>query len=289
MSGAVAQLGYLRLGVRDPRAWADLLGGCVGAAVAGMRVRLDEHATRIQLVEDPADDVLACGWEAPDEVALARIGQALAAAGHAVTEGTAQARAERGVEHLLHATDPAGLPVDLYAGPAVAPAAATPLVPGGFVAGDEGLGHAVIASRDLDASLAFYRQGLGLRTSDHIRAQLGDVGVHVAFLHANPRHHSLAFSADIPLSRRLHHFMLEYASLDDLGRAWYRCMDAGVPIVRSLGSHPNDRMLSFYVRTPSGFELELGWGGVRVDDAGWRVRTYAELSTWGHRVAAAGG
>ena len=39
----------------------------------------------------------------------------------------------------------------------------------------------------------------------------------------------------------------------------------------SLGRHTNDLMTSFYVRTPSGFEIEYGTGGIVVDDDTWTV------------------
>jgi 3,4-dihydroxy-9,10-secoandrosta-1,3,5(10)-triene-9,17-dione 4,5-dioxygenase len=35
----------------------------------------------------------------------------------------------------------------------------------------------------------------------------------------------------------------------------------------TLGTHTDDRMTSFYLRTPSGFEIEYGCGGRFVDDA----------------------
>ena len=56
-------------------------------------------------------------------------------------------------------------------------------------------------------------------------------------------------------------------------------------IVPLMKQHPNDQMLSFYARTPSGFAVEVGWGGRKVDDATWQVRTYDRTSTWGHRSA----
>jgi hypothetical protein len=77
--------------------------------------------------------------------------------------------------------------------------------------------------------------------------------------------------------------MVELGSLDDVGRAYDRCLDTGVPIVQTLGRHPNDRMFSFYARTPSGFAVEVGWGGLTVADPSWRVAVYGELSEWGHR------
>jgi hypothetical protein len=52
--------------------------------------------------------------------------------------------------------------------------------------------------------------------------------------------------------------------------------------MQTLGRHPNDRMFSFYARTPSGFQFELGWGGRQVDDATWTPTTYDHISEWGH-------
>ena len=51
----------------------------------------------------------------------------------------------------------------------------------------------------------------------------------------------------------------------------------------SLGRHTNDMMTSFYVRTPSGFEIEYGTGGLLVDEENWKVETYDATSFWGHR------
>jgi hypothetical protein len=82
--------------------------------------------------------------------------------------------------------------------------------------------------------------------------------------------------------KRIHHFMLEVASMDDVGLAFDRALRARVPIVMTLGRHPNDRMFSFYGKTPSGFEFECGWGARQVDDATWQPTTYDHISEWGH-------
>ncbi|MCC7410148.1 MAG: VOC family protein [Gammaproteobacteria bacterium] len=288
----VTQLGYLGFTVADRSAWIRLLTELAGVAAAASAedtasFRLDGYAQRLLLLDGVADDLLCCGWEVPDCESLAAMAAALAACGHVVVEGTAAQCRQRRVEAFLATRDPAGVPVEIYTSAQMDPQPChLPQVAGGFVAGSAGLGHVVLRCDDLDASAAFYTDLLGLQPSDHIRARLGPYDVHALFLHANRRHHSVAFAAGIPLARCLHHFMLEYATLDDLGRAWYRCLDAGVPIARSIGMHPNDRMLSFYVTTPSGFELELGWGGRTVDAPSWSVRTYAELSSWGHRPPA---
>jgi hypothetical protein len=45
-------------------------------------------------------------------------------------------------------------------------------------------------------------------------------------------------------------------------------------------------MTSFYVRTPSGFEIEYGTGGLMVDDDSWQVATHDSQSIWGHKPPA---
>jgi len=60
-------------------------------------------------------------------------------------------------------------------------------------------------------------------------------------------------------------------------------MDARQPFEMTLGMHPNDHMFSFYVRTPSGMNVEYGWGGLVIDEATWQVQHLDKLSSWGHR------
>jgi extradiol dioxygenase len=81
----------------------------------------------------------------------------------------------------------------------------------------------------------------------------------------------------------MHHLMLEVNSLDDVGTALDRCIEKKLPLAMALGHHTNDRMTSFYVRSPSGFEIEYGWGGLLVNDDDWVVRSYDSGSVWGHK------
>jgi 3,4-dihydroxy-9,10-secoandrosta-1,3,5(10)-triene-9,17-dione 4,5-dioxygenase len=97
----------------------------------------------------------------------------------------------------------------------------------------------------------------------------------------NPRHHSLAlFEADIPGG--LVHLMIEVNKFDDLGRCIDRCKKAGTPISINMGRHSNDLMVSTYIKSPSGFDIEYGWDAVQPD---WftYVPTKSEIfSLWGH-------
>jgi 3,4-dihydroxy-9,10-secoandrosta-1,3,5(10)-triene-9,17-dione 4,5-dioxygenase len=105
------------------------------------------------------------------------------------------------------------------------------------------------------------------------------------FLGCNPRHHSLAL-APFPAESGAVHLMIEVASLDDVGRALDRCQRRGAPVSATLGRHANDLMVSFYVRTPGGFDIEYGTDGQLVDDATWVSRETTAISLWGHRFAA---
>ena len=50
-----------------------------------------------------------------------------------------------------------------------------------------------------------------------------------------------------------------------------------------FGRHPNDFMTSFYMRTPSQFLIEHGWGGRDVN-SGWQpVELKSVGSFWGHQ------
>ena len=289
----IARLGYLGFEVSGLAAWqafaTDVLGLEAGAptAAGALPLRMDELERRILLHEGPGDDLAYAGWEVRDEPSLRALAGRLEAAGVAVREGSAADAAERGVATLLRCADPNGNAVELFVGPrvATAPFRSSRLL-SGFVTGDQGLGHLVLVTKSLRETDRFYRDLLGLRLSDRIQTRLGGVlPVEIVFLHANPRHHSLAF-AEAPLPKRMHHFMLEVGSLDDVGRAYDRCLDAGVPIAQTLGRHPNDRMVSFYARTPSGFDVEFGWGARTIDDATWQARVYGEISEWGHRPPA---
>jgi extradiol dioxygenase len=151
----------------------------------------------------------------------------------------------------------------------------------GFHTGAQGLGHFILVVDDLDKSLDFYMKALGFRVSDFIT--LGASGPRLGFLHCNPRHHTLAL-LPIPNSpKRLNHIMLELKSVDDVVSTYDLCQQRQVPIVMSMGRHTNDRMMSFYMATPSGFMIEYGWGGRAVDDRTWQVQYHTAGSVWGHR------
>ncbi|MGO9604655.1 MAG: biphenyl-2,3-diol 1,2-dioxygenase [Candidatus Binataceae bacterium] len=292
MSG-IRSLGYVGLGVKDLTAWERFATQVLGLQSAGdrgdgvLRLRMDEYAYRFALHRDDADDLAYAGWEVADAAGLRDTAERLRAAGVAVETGSAEHTAARGVAELIRFSDPNGIACEAFYGPSVEfeKPFHSPRAISGFKTGEQGAGHIVVAVKDLQQSLRFYCDVLGFRVSDFIEMKFGPARVTMGFLHCNPRHHTLAL-VPAPAPRRLHHFMLQTRSIDDVGATMYLVQDSGIEITSSLGRHTNDHMLSFYMRTPSGFEIEYGWGGREIDDDTWRVQKHHAPSIWGHRRSA---
>lgn len=285
-------LGYFGLRTQRMDQWRtfaeDVLGLTVATTPDGLRLRADDRAWRIALHEAGTEEFAYVGWEVPGPAELAAAAEELEAAGVAVKHADEELLRQRDVLGLIHIEDPNGVRVEIFHG---ARTAVTPFVsPTGarFVTGDQGLGHVVFNVDDFEATYRFYTELLGFRPSDFC-----DLGrKRIAFLHTNPRHHSLAFAGLVIDPERkpkkdiepgeLFHFMLEVDDVDTVGYAYDRAQDAGVPIALTLGRHSNDKMLSFYAITPSGFEVEYGHGAITVSDP-WTATRVDGTSLWGHR------
>jgi len=288
---AVSQLGYLGFEVSDLDAWEGFAGSILGLGVVdrhddGFALRLDSHAQRVLVERGEADDLSLIGWQLNDGDAFEAMVQRLLEAGVEVAVASDDLARKRRVGRLASLHDPSGIPTELYCEPEVAEASfCSDLVPGGFVAENHGVGHVVIRADSVANSEAFYCDLLGLRLSDRIQCETYGIAVDLRFYHANGRHHSLAFGAPAP-DKRIHHFMLQMQQVDQVGLAYDRVLRARLPVAQTLGRHPNDRMLSFYAHTPSGFQFEVGWGAIEVDDGSWETATYDRISDWGHHPPA---
>lgn len=283
----ISALSYI--GFRSPHAadWATFGPEVLGAELAepgahgSVRLRVDDAEARIEVGPGDREELAHLGWDVGDADGLAAARRRLDAAGVAVFDDPAAA-AERHVDALAAFADPFGFRHELTYGLANG----GPFVPGrpitGFVTGDGGLGHVVLVVPDLEVGRSFYCDVLGFKVSDTI-----DAGAPITFLHCNSRHHTLAIAGGRGFVG-LHHLMLEVGSLDDVGAALDIAVERELPLAMGLGRHTNDLMTSFYVRTPSGFEIEYGTGGRLVDDATWIVGAYDAQSLWGHRPPAGG-
>ena len=294
----ISSLGYLCVASNHLAAWEAFATEILGMSAAreessgALVLRMDERELRLRIEPGPDDDLVAVGWQFETAGALDAYIEGLAARGIPTVPGDAAMTASRRVEQLHVCTDPDGIRHEFFYGPAhAARTFRSPVLRGDFVTGALGVGHYVSAAKDYAKTLAFHRDGLGLKVSDHIRAPLmtphGEIPFDATFFHtATGRHHSFATAA-LPFPKRIHHIMVEVSDFNDVGLAYDRCLAAGVPIMMGLGHHPNDGMFSFYAITPSGFAIEFGHGGCVVDDQTWQVRTYSQLSDWGHASPAA--
>lgn len=282
----VTQLGYLGFEVSDLSAWEKFGTEVLGLGLAErkdkeLRFRLDSYKQRFIVTEGPADNLSVAGWQVDDEAALGAVAERLRGAGVDVTEGTPDECESRSVAGLIKLVDCAGNPTEVFHG---AEKASEPfnseVVRSGFIAEEQGLGHVVLTANSQAESTEFYSNLLGFKLSDHIRCTFHGFPVDLAFFHINPRHHSVAFGAQ--QKKRLHHFMVEAKSMDEVGLAFDRALKSGLRIMQTLGRHPNDRMFSFYAQTPSKFQFEFGWGGRQVDDSTWETTEYNCISEWGH-------
>ena len=252
-----------------------------------IRFRLDDNDCRFLLHRGPAEDVTALGWQVDDHDTFDEILARVTGHGVPVTDGTPEQAALRGVERLVRIPGPNGLAQELFTR---AHTSATPLnmvTRGGFITGDAGMGHVAVTSKKPQQMRGYYRTVLDARLTDVIDETMSGMKLKIRFLRVNERHHSVAIAAVRhlpmnPIRTRVQHLNIQVADLDDMTAAYQRVKQLGFDMALSVGQHTNDRELSFYAVTPSGFEWEVGWNPIVVDEATWEPTTYQGISIWGH-------
>jgi 2,3-dihydroxybiphenyl 1,2-dioxygenase len=289
----IRTLGYVGVETAVLEPWrefaAQMIGLEIGATLPDgtLVLRMDGYQGRIFVHPGQAEDIVYAGWEVRDAEALAALHEQLAAAGLAVEKGSAEAAKRRGVMELISFADAEGLAQEAYFGASVcndrpfcSPSGSV------FMTGEQGVGHIVLAAKDYAAQTKFYNKTLGFRLSDFCDVPLPfpPFGGHITFMRCNPRHHSLAVG-NFGMGKRMGHLMLELASLDQVGQIYARAKKAGAHILMDLGRHTNDQMFSFYVMTPSGWPIEVGWGAIAVDEETWHVTHHSAPSSWGHEIS----
>ena len=281
----VRSLGYAIVSATDLDAWKEFAVDLLGLQIAEqtndrLLLRMDEKAYRLDIRLSDQDEIVTLGWEVtgPDE--LHELSTALEDAGYPVKQESADVVRERLVSGLAAVTDPDGRRLELYYG--LKNDRNRFVSPNGvdFVTGAGGLGHAFQIVDDNDAYTALYLDILGFRISDYIDFGPGAYGT---FAHVNQRHHSFAWAAVPDAPKGVAHLMFETADIDFVGRAWDKVQDGAAPVASTFGKHSNDEMLSFYAVSPSGFQVEYGYGGKLVDDATWTPSRYDVPSVWGHK------
>lgn len=252
-----------------------------------MRFRLDDNQCRFLVQRGPAEDTTALGWELDDHATFETIEARIRSHGVPLTEGTDEDAALRGVERFVRFPGPNGLAQEMYvnAHKAVDPLQLT--AAGGFVTGVDGMGHVAIATAKPHQMRGYYSTVFDARLSDYIDETISGLKFKIRFLRVNERHHTVAIASVNrlpinPIRTRIQHCNVQVADLDDMTLAYQRIKQLGFEIALTIGQHTNDKELSFYAVTPSGFEWEVGWNPIVVDESTWEPTTYQGISIWGH-------
>jgi 2,3-dihydroxyethylbenzene 1,2-dioxygenase len=284
---AVTELGYVVFGVSDLAAWRDFATRLIGLEAFEeprephrLYLRTDYWHHRIVLEEDGADDLGAAGLRVAGPEELAALRGRLTQANIAFEDGGGAFAAERRVLDLIRLRDPAGNALEIFHGPLLEPHKpfhAGRRMHGRFVTGDQaGVGHMILRHAGLDAAYRFYKL-LGMRGNLEYRIPTPDGGLFdLLFMHCNQRDHTVAFGP--PCSKSINHLMLEVDNIDDVFLAHELVQASDYEIMISLGKHANDHMFSFYVASPSGFLIEVGYGG----RAATHQSEYYMRDTYGH-------
>ncbi|AXK88460.1 VOC family protein [Nocardia farcinica] len=284
-------LGYVRVYATDMERWRELgfevLGFAPGFGVEedALHFRMDERPARITVEHGEVDRVTAVGWEVRDAPALRRLAATLEAAGVEYTEMSQELADRRKVEAGICAKDPGGTPLEFFYGPVLEHSPVLTKWGQRFVTGEQGLGHVVMPTTNFDESFAFYTETLGFlaRGAFRMPSPPDAPPQRIRFLGVNQRHHSLAIMPSLEgRDPGLIHVMVEVDELDAVGRAYDQVMARDFPVSSTLGRHTNDKMISFYVRVPGGWDIEYGTGGKLVDETYYTAEEITADSYWGH-------
>ena len=284
-------LGYITIQTQDMDRWRHFALRVLGFAEGSgpdpeaLYLRMDERAARIVVVPGETDQVVTVGWEVRDGAALRDAVRAVEEAGIGVKQLSADEADVRRVEEVVIFTDPVGTAVEVFHGPVLDHSPVVTPYGARFVTGAQGLGHVVLPVTDLNGAFTFYTEVLGFRPRGAFRIpappEFGPM--RVRFLGINERHHSLALCpAPHGGAPGLVHVMVEVDGLDAVGQALDRVLKDGYSVSSTLGRHTNDKMVSFYVRAPGGWDVEFGTDGVRVDETYYTAEEITADSYWGH-------
>lgn len=254
-----------------------------------LRFRMDDHACRFLIQRGPEEDVVGAGWQVDDHETFDKILNRVADRGVPAVEGTAQECALRGVERLWRFPGPKGIATEIFTAP-VTTQAPLRMRNTAFVTGAAGMGHLAITTKQPEQLRAYYNTVFDARITDFIDENISGMKLKIRFLRVNERHHSIAIAnvrglAIDPIRTSIQHMNIQVATLEDMVQSYERVKQLGFGMAWSVGQHTNDRELSYYSVTPSGFELEVGWNPIVITpelESTWDPTTYQGISIWGH-------
>lgn len=287
-----AQMGYVLIHSNRLGEWKRFLHRGLGFHLQSedaevLAFRMDAHQRRVIVQRGGAEDVVAVGVQLRDQETLEAVLARMNERGMEVTQGDAPAAAIRGVPSFWRLVGPKRMDIELFVDAATED---EPLhmLSSGFITGAGGFGHVAITSRLPEKMKRFWMELFDARVSDTIEERIAGQTLDIAFLRLNERHHSVAIAAVRglrvdPIRTKVQHISFLVASLEDVGQAFRRLKQLGFGMAHEIGQHPNDKEVSFYAVSPSGFEVELGCDALVVDEVSWKTSQYHGISLWGHK------
>ena len=293
---AIKSLGYIGISSQQTGAWREFACGVMGLEDVSARCnaqqdeayfKMDDHPYRLFVSPGDTESLQVCGWETNSAEGLQEVADALSQAGVDFTWGDSALIARRRVQNVLCFQDPSGNDHEAFWG-VVSDFRKFNSAAGvqHFVTGEQGMGHVVLPAPNFDETVAFLSDVLGFGLSDLMKLRFtpdpDEPVTRLWFMHCNQRHHSLGLF-EMPMPAGCVHMMLEVDDVDEVGRCNDRRIAADVKLTGTLGRHANDHMVSFYMRSPSGFDIEIGAEGRIVDDwSAYQVFESTVPSFWGH-------
>lgn len=282
----ISQMGYMRIGVKSLDWWRNF-AGLVGYQILEKEneiwLRTDnEREFRIILHQSEYVGVDCIGWETDGLAEFKQLKAHLEAKYIKITDATKEEIQSRLVENMFIVHTPDGLRNEIIWG--ACSALRKPFKSQFntiFESGPCGNGHVTVNVSDAKATIDFCVEGLGFRVSD---AAWMEGHSRVYFLRCNQRHHTFAFAQMDGRPIGTAHIMSDIKTIDGLGYIRDRLLDAGIEFSRDLGSHPLDGVVSFYIKTPEGFEFELASGTRFINEETWESDKFNRRDLpWGHR------
>lgn len=286
------KIGYLVAESNKFDEWIDFAQKCLGLCLAerteqSLSFRLDEFQKRLIITKGSQEDITHLGIQLADESVLNEVLSRFYARGIEYQQGSPIDAEFRGVKAFWTLRGPKDIQLEIFVDELRTEMPLETKV-SGFYTDASGMGHVAMTSRKPEKVIRFWQEFFDARLTDTIEQKISGVVLDVSFLRLNERHHSVAIAHTRglyldPIRTRIQHVNFQVLDLEDVTASYQRCKDYGFHVVWDVGLHTNDREVSFYVASPSGFEVELGWNPIKIDEMTWKPIKHTSISVWGHQ------
>ncbi|NWK74285.1 VOC family protein [Acinetobacter sp. SwsAc6] len=287
------KIGYLIAESNKFDEWIDFAQKCLGLALSerteqSLSFRIDDYQKRLMIIKGVQEDVTHLGVQLADDAVLNEVLQRFDTRGIRYQQGSAEDAAFRGVKAFWFIRGPKDIQLEIFVDEIRSDAPLDTKV-SGFYTDASGMGHVALTTRKPEKMIRFWQEFFDARLTDSVEQKINGVILDVSFLRLNERHHSVAVARTRgnvqldPIRTRVQHVNFQVLELEDVNASYQRCKDYGFNVVWDVGLHTNDREISFYVASPSDFEIELGWNPIKIDEQTWKPTKYTSISVWGHK------